>query len=256
MIGRTFLRICALEALRPSALLGTPSPEWPTLASDFVFDSRLDPIDEFKDDTARFVVSIFTGDDEQSRVAQSGPVLYESAVELLIVIAVIGRVRQDNAYVCGLAYSDLELEADLDLVEQQVWWALHFGSSGSLFRKMAKMPFESWLSTVERSAEEGARMAMRTIKVKVPLREQCYQGAPTAPLVGFARLPSGLKEIAESLGASTYLRDIARAVADASPTMPVPPRLKKVAVKIGADAAPIAEDSGAVVEIRNDTLDG
>lgn len=257
MLARTFLRLSALEALRPSSLLTVDDPVWPTLARSYVYDSKVDPINEFADDEARIVAVVFTEGDDHLRIAQTGPYFYSSLVDLVIEIAAVARVRMpDGDYVAGLAVSDAELEADLDVLEQQIWWRLHIDPSGASFRSLVHLPFDQWYSEARRSAEEGQRLAARTIRIKVKMRDQCFVASPDAPLTGFARLPKPLREVAEKLGASTYLHAIASAVADVVPVSPVLPRLNKVSIDIGADHAASANESVGTVPAVANNLDG
>ncbi|MEB2519842.1 hypothetical protein SOP85_31175, partial [Pseudomonas sp. YuFO20] len=67
MLAREFLRLCALEALAPS---GAPeSGPWPTLAGKYVFDTRLDPIDDLAGPLP--VISVYTENEELTKISQA-----------------------------------------------------------------------------------------------------------------------------------------------------------------------------------------
>ena len=252
MLARTFLRLCTLEAVRPSAQLNETLPQWPTMAAGYVFDSRLDPIEDIAADERRPIIVVYTEDDQQDKISQAGPVFYQSAVDLIFEISVIAaeRIEADDggsAFVAGTAYTDAELEASLDALENQIWHALHFGPSGALFRQMAKLPMRHWHSMPQRSSEEGFRLAMRTIKTRVDVKEICYQAMPTAPPTGFDRLPPALRSIAAALDGSTYLATIAAGVAGAAPVMPVRVPLDSVAGTFDPRRPDAPPDSNAIV---------
>jgi hypothetical protein len=230
MLARTFLRLCALEAVRPSSLLGVASPAWPTDAKDFVFDSRLDPLERLEPEQYQKAIVVYTDNENLDQIAQAGPVLYNSIVDLVFELSVVAKLRNGEEYVVGLAETDSELEAELDAVEQQIYFALHYGATGALFRKMSRLPFKDWQSHRMASSEEGPRLAMRSIRTKVRLAALAYDPTPAAPLVGLARLPEPLTAIVAQLGESTYLYKLAAAIAAATPTMPVTTPLKTIAI--------------------------
>lgn len=244
MLVRTFLRLCALEALRPSALLAADGP-WPTLAGRSVFDSRIDPIDDLAAGERRPIVAVYTDETNLDKIAQHGPALYKSTVDLVFELSVVAKEREGDDYVAGVAFTDAELDADLDLFEEQIFFALHYGATGALFRKLAKLPLIDWHSMPQRTSEEGYRLAMRTIRAQVPLKELCYDAAPVSALSGLDRLPQPLQSLAGLLTGSTYLAKIANAVALKAPTAAVVTPLNEVGLNIDmhvpvADADPAA----------------
>lgn len=248
MISRSFLRLCALEALRPSALLTADAPAWPTLAGTAVFDSRLDAIEDLQDGAHRPVIVVYTDDDNLDRIAQAGPQFYKNTLDLVFEISVIARHDEGDQYVAGYAFADAELEADLDLLEYQIYFALHNGDTGRLFRQLAKLPFVDWHSHQNRSGEESERIAKRTIRAKVSLHESCAAVPHTTP-VGFDRLPKPLKAIAEGLAGSTYLANLARGIANAAPVLPTKTPLETVAARVDVGDPPAAEMPGATPDI-------
>lgn len=248
MLARTFLRICALEALRPAALLAVPSPAWPTLAQGHVFDSRIEPISDLTPDMRRPVVVLYTEEDNQDRRSQGGGALYASVIDLVFEISVVAIGDDAGEYVPGIAFSDPELEADLDMLEQQVWHALHYGPTGALFRSLARVPFQDWRSLPHRTAEEGFRLAMRTIRAKVSVKELCWQAAPATTPAGLARLPAPLDAIAAALASTSYGGKLAAGMATAAPVMPTATPLQSVGLTAQLD-------NGNAVEASADGLD-
>jgi hypothetical protein len=237
MLARTFLRLCALEAVCPSALpISDDAAPWPTMGKSYWFDSRLDPIEDIAENERRPIGVMYTEGEQQKRIAQTGNLQFESTVDLVFEISVIATDRAENGdFIPGTAYTDAELEASLDAFENQVWHALIFGPTGRLFRRMAKK-VHSFQSHPMRSSEESGRLAMRTVLAKVELADVCYQALPSAPPVGLDRLPPVLREIAAALDGSTYYAKLATAIAGAAPVMPVGIPLKSVGLTV--DHAP------------------
>jgi hypothetical protein len=238
MLAREFLRLTALEALRPSALLESNGP-WPTIAGAYVADSRVDPADDLNEDERRPLVGVFTETTKLTKIAQAGPTFYRGDVDLVFEISVVANftVAGDDGpqLIVDYADTDAATEARLGMLEAQIHHALHYGPSGALFRQMAKLPFDDWESTIKhRNGEENIRLAARTIRARVCMREACYDPAPAATPVDFDRLPGLLKSIALQLGPSTYLHDLALGMARMAPVMPTRVDLKTV----GITAAP------------------
>lgn len=234
MLAREFLRLTALEALRPSALLASNGP-WPTLAGAYVSDSRIDPIDDLNAEEKRPLIGVFTEGTSLSKIAQAGPTFYKGEVDLVLEISVVANFSVEGEVIVDYADTDASVEATLGVLEEQIYHALHFGPSGALFRQMVKLPFDEWHSTIKhRSGEESIRLAARTIRARIRVKESCYDPAPVAPPADFDRLPASLKAIAAQLGPSTYLHELALGMARMAPAMPTRVDLNTV----GITAAP------------------
>lgn len=222
MLARAFLRLCALEALRPSALLAADAG-WPTLAGKYVADSRIDPIDDLLDsDERRPLIGVYSEGASLSKVAQAGPVFYAGHVDLVFELSVVGKFAADGSSEPLIDYADTDAatEAQLDALEDQIFWCLHYSPTGKLFRSMSKLPFSEWESTPHRSGEEAIKLAKRTIRAKIKLSDFCYVADVTTAPADLDRLPPGLKAIAVQLGGSTYLAALALGLARSASVMP------------------------------------
>lgn len=237
MLARLAMRLCALEALRPTDSIAASGP-WPTLAGAHVFDSRLDPIDDLQEKERRPIVVVYSDLHNLDRLAQAGGMLHKGVIDLAFEISVIAMERENDAYIAGLAFTDAELEADLDLLEEQIYFALHFAPSGQLFRKIAKGAAIDWQSQPHRTAEDGYRLAMRTIRAKFAVKEVCYDAALTAPATGLDRLPQPVRAIVQELAATSYGAALATGLAPKAPAMPVPDRLEGVTFEIDSKSPP------------------
>jgi hypothetical protein len=235
MLAREFLRLTALEALRPSALLAANGP-WPTLAGLYVSDSRIDPIDDLGDEEKRPLIGVYTENTSLTKIAQAGPQFYKGDVDLVFEISVVAKFNVTDGgggseLIVDYADTDAAIEATLGVLEEQIYHALHFGPSGALFRRMCKLPFDGWESTIKhRNGEESIRLAARTIRTRVCLKESCYDPAPATAPVDFDRLSGLLKTIATQLGPSTYLHDLALGMARMAPVMPTRVNLNTVGI--------------------------
>ncbi|MFZ5715759.1 MAG: hypothetical protein ACOY3N_23275 [Bradyrhizobium sp.] len=253
MLAREFLRLTALEALRPSALLSSNGP-WPTLAGRYVSDSRIDPIDDLNPEERRPLIGVYTEGSTLSKIAQAGPQFYKGDVDLVFELSVVATYNVDGEMIVDYADTDAAIEATLGVIEEQIYHALHFGPTGALFRQMSKLPFDEWHSNVKhRSSEESIRLAARTLRARIRVKESCYDPAPAASPTDLDRLPASLKAIALQLGESTYLHELALGMARMAPVMPTRVDLDTV----GITAAPQpGEADTAPVEGSADNLQG
>jgi hypothetical protein len=253
MLAREFLRLTALEALRPSSLLASNGP-WPTLAGRYVSDSRIDPIDDLDPEERRPLISVYTEASSLAKIAQAGPQFYKGEVDLVFELSVVASFNVDGEVIVDYADTDAAIETTLGVLEEQIYHALHFGASGALFRQMSKLPFDEWHSNIKhRSSEESIRLAARTLRARIRVKESCYDPAPASSPTDLDRLPASLKAIALQLGESTYLHELALGMARMAPVMPT--RVDLNAVGITAAPQPGEADT-ASVEGSADNLQG
>jgi hypothetical protein len=249
----TLLRRTIIEALRPSALLGSPA-SLPTLARQNVFDSRLEPIDDIAPTDRVPCIVVYTESDEQKKIAQGGPQLYAGYVDLVFELSFVAMAPTNDPNVFEATYpvTDAQLESALDTLREQVWQILHAAPSGALFRKMVKLPADEWRAHRQASTEENARIAFRTIKARFCLREYCYEAAPYQAQTGLDQLPPALAAIAKALPADSEGAKIMTGVADFAPRMPIATPLNTVGWTIyaGTDLTKTMVDVIAEVKSR------
>ncbi|WP_316234970.1 MULTISPECIES: hypothetical protein [unclassified Bradyrhizobium] len=221
MLARAFFRLCALEALRPSALLAADGP-WPTLAGKYVSDSRIDPIDDhIASEERRPLIGVYTEGTRLHRIAQSGPLLHKADVDLVFEISVVSRFADSSGTpIVDFCETDGQTEAALDALESQIYDVLHDGPTGALFRKMGKGFAESWHSEPRRSGEEDIKLAHRKVTAGFRLKESYLDPPPVTQPADLARLPAPLQSIAAILDGSTYLADLVLGLARSAFVMP------------------------------------
>lgn len=226
---RTALRIATVEALRPSSLVGTDGP-FPTLAGVYVFDSRIDPLDDVALAERRPIACIYTEEDNGEPIASAGPRFYKRMVDVVAELSVPATYNVgDGELVTAPAITDSELEFKLDMLEAQVRFVLHFGPTGALWRKLAILPAVDVRSIAHRTSEEGVRLAYRSLRLRVNLRnDDEVDPAPLLPFTGLAQFPEPLRSMLTGLPSDHYAVAIANALAPAAPQMPLVRPLKTV----------------------------
>jgi hypothetical protein len=258
-LSRTALRLTAMEALRPSAIVlaGTAGP-WPTLAAQYVFDSRLDPIGDLKDDERRPVVVIYTDDDSGDAGQKAGGPPFKRDVDLMFEISVAAMVTDDGAtYAPGTPLTDGELEASLDLLEAQIRFSLMYAPCGVLWRNLTGRRVTSIHSAPKRTSEESARLAMRTLRLKTTIPDDDYVAAPATALTGNDRLPEPLKSVIAALASGSYGAALGAGLAPPAPQMPVATPLQTVTFDMQPSAPPAPlDDTKPQINFEADNLQG
>ncbi|WP_315701295.1 MULTISPECIES: hypothetical protein [unclassified Bradyrhizobium] len=251
MLARTFFRLCALEALRPSPLLAAGGP-WPTLAGPYVSDSRIDPFDDdLTSDERRALIAVYTEGTRLGKIAQAGPLLHKADVDLVFEISIVGNAAADGSTPDPQFYvTDGQTEAMLDSLEAQIYEVLHFAPSGALFRQMGKGMAESWHSEPHRSGEEDVRLARRKVTALFRLKETYLDPAPATAPADLARLPATLQPIAQALDGSTYLADLVLSVARVATAMPTRVNLNTVGLTASPQPAVSASVQGTANNLQ------
>ncbi len=264
---RTALRLATLESLRPTALLKTQGP-WPTLAADRVFDSRLDPLLDLTKDQHKAVIVVYTDEDLGYGSQHRGGPPFRREVDLIFEISQIASAPSEadpSVYIAGIPQTDAELEAELDRIETEIYFALLFASNGAtmnmaraggtprvetLWRALTGRMVTDPRSTPHRTTEEGVRLAMRTVIWKVQVVDDLFEPLPLQPLTGLNRLPAPLKEIAAALLETSYGAQLALALGETMPTMPVPTSLTDVT--LGVEIIPVGQTATGTPNINGD----
>ncbi len=264
---RTALRLATLESLRPTALLKTQGP-WPTLAADRVFDSRLDPIEDLTKDQHKAVIVVYTEADLGYGSQKRGGPPFRREVDLIFEISQIASAPSEadpSVYIAGIPQTDAELEAELDRIETEIYFALLFASNGAtmnmaraggtprvetLWRALTGRMVTDPRSTPHRTTEEGVRLAMRTMIWKVQVPDDSFYALPLSPLTGLDRLPEPLKAVAKNLLATSYGAQLALALGETMPTMPIPTPLTDVT--LGTEIIPVGQTATGTPNINGD----
>lgn len=223
-LARLALRLATLDALAPVALLTTGGP-WPTLARKYVFDSRLDPIEDLKGNQPQQVLCVYTEHDAAKAGQQRGGPPFFKTVDLTFELSTAIKVASESdpdVFVVGEPETDAELEASLDLLEAQIAFTLLYSPRGVIWRKITGSRVHSPTSTPHRTSEEGVRLARRVVCWKVEVNEDCFDPAPAVTPQGNARLPQPLQWLAGQLAARGYGAKIIAALAGEL-TLPVMP---------------------------------
>jgi hypothetical protein len=259
---RTALRLAALESLRPTAMLNSQGP-WPTLAADRVFDSRLDPIEDLTRDQHKACIVVYTEGDLGYAGQRRGGPPFRREVDLIFEISQIAAAPSDAnpaVYVAGVPQTDAELEAELDRIESEIYFALMWATNGvtvpfgsnrtTLFRALTGRMVTDPRSMPHRTSEEGVRLAMRTVTWKVQTPDDDFEGAPVEALLGLDRLPEPLKKVVKALATTAYGKQIGLALGETMPTMPV--AIPLLDVTLGVEVVTPGETAVGTANINGD----
>lgn len=174
-VNRLFLRTAAVAALRPAS-----GEIWPTMAGMRVHDSRLDPI-EYTDERSEIpLIAVYTDDDEGRPAVSSlpGKVLVRNVVlRVEFALGMWGTETIDNEEhsVFYTPTLEPELEAQLDIFEQQIRWALfsRFWRPGTaVFLKFVKA-VHSIQSLIQRDEETNTKISARRLLISIDMPDDC-----------------------------------------------------------------------------------
>ena len=265
-LSRLALRLATLESLRPSASVADNGP-WPTLAAAYVFDGKLDPIDDLDANERRATAVVYTEEDNGEPAQKAGGPPFNRRIDLVVEMAMVALLPVDeNTYSPGIPYTDGELDASLDLLEAQVRFALFYGTFGAtasfggvkrpLWRGLTANRVTEIHSLSHRSSEESARLAMRSLRMKCTVPDDQFDPAPAAEPTGNDRLPDPLKSVVNALAAGCYGAKLGAGIATAAPVMPVATALKTVTFDLQPAAPPAPLDaSKPQIDASADNLD-
>lgn len=228
-LTRTALRLLVIEALCPTGTAAVGP--WPTIAGPRIYDSRLVPVDDLAEKERRPVVMVYTDEVEAAPRQTNGRLPQAAQLDLRIEIAIPQIVPYEvededgsivERQIAGYPRTDPEAEADLDLLEAQVSYALLLSAFAPTIHKLVGFSIREFSSIPFRSGEERVRMAMRSITFRLgEVRTDCFDMAPTAAAIGLARLPQPLRAVAEALPLDSYGRAVAERLAGRVPVAPV-----------------------------------
>lgn len=246
-LSRLALRLATMEALCPSAA-HAGSVLWPTLAGRYIYDSRIDPFDDDAEFDRRLVAAVYTEEDNSDSAQKSGGPPYRVLVDLVIEMSVIVGSNDSGQTEIGIPQTDAEMEALIDLFEGQVKFVLHYGQTGAIWRALTGRRILDIRSLPHRTSEDGVRLAMRTLRMKVVVPDDCFDAAPSAAPEGLDRLPQPLRTVVSQLSETSYGAALAEMLAPAAPVMPVATPLSAVGMKI--DVARAAGTGDGIIDVE------
>jgi hypothetical protein len=168
-LNRTALRLATVMALAN----GFQAP-WPTMARGRVFDSRMDPVQIVDLSEVMPIITVCTDDDTGTSLSQNnGGPPFEQSVSLVIEasIGMLGEVEDGTAGDIVLPETEPELEAMLDLLEDQIKLCLiHPTRRWSVEVQKHARRITSWNSQRFVEANGNVRMAARKMTATVYLQ--------------------------------------------------------------------------------------
>lgn len=172
-INRVMLRLAAVCAV--SNFYKAP---WPTLAGRMVFDSKVEPIENFKVDTAYPTIVVYTDYDKNHVAHQSMPHTERTmTVTFELIMAVMERIGEmaDDTYVMRAPQTDSELESSLDIMEFQLFESLRANNSAAnVFRTMA-YGMDNVVSRRGATTEGGTKIAARQVTYEARVIQELSQ---------------------------------------------------------------------------------
>ena len=237
-LTRLFLRALAVNALspQPNDTVGV------TLADNYVFDSMLDPaqLSQTRKDIPAIIV--YTDEDDADLIAHvsgGGPYRRHATLRVEILIGTFTDSKDGRYF--GLTSTDAELEARLDIFEQQVKWALL-----QLTHRPATMAFRKFVinipnfsSKIFRDEEGSTRISRRVLTFKCQIYDDCppaygLKAQCSGPLTSqnFGSFPDYMQEFLPAMQATPSMQAALNVLAGTGDPVLVLPLLKRIGVKV------------------------
>lgn len=191
-LARTALRLAAVEALNAD-------PTIAILCLGNVYDSRIGNLEA---DEPVPVITVYTEDDAgEAFSSNNGGPPFDETCELLLEIAMRAVVPGSQDGELGIAESDRELEALVDLLEARSIEALTIGDTpqSRLIRQKVTRRAASFKSMRFTTDDTGIKLAIRMVNLTVELKGDDRTDATTVVTGPYAALPEPLRSVARSL---------------------------------------------------------
>lgn len=170
-IYRTIARLAAVTSL--NNFMQEP---WPTLAGQYIFDSKIEPVEDMKHDIMFPCVVIYT-DYDKDHWKKAGRVHEERVMSLTLELLVVQSIQDKDEqskpiYKLECPMTDSEIESALDTLESQAFRALTLGTVSSDAFNYICPTYHNTISRRGASVEGGLRLAARQITLEMKaLRE-------------------------------------------------------------------------------------
>jgi hypothetical protein len=244
-LARLMLRALAVNALTPQ----DGDLDLVTMAGDNVFDSALDPRQFNASRSELPVVLVYTDDDDAetvSRTNTNGPYRRSVSLRVEIVIGSFDSQIKDGHAVYSVPMTDPQMEARLDLFEQQVRWAL-LGYQN----RRATNAFKTYVvgvdhisSHVQRDEDSNNKLAARVLVFKCRINDDClppwgFAPDPRTPIKklsedDFSALPPWLRPMLVAMQASPSMAGVVGALGGQDVPQTYVRLLKRIGVTVDA----------------------
>lgn len=178
-VYRSIARLAAVCALN-----NYMEEPWPTLAGPYIFDSKIEPVEDMKMDRVFPCVVVYT-DYDKDPWPKAGRVHDDRFMSLTFEMLVVQTVKNDEATGQAQPYSlecpstDSEIETTLDALELQMFRSLTKGTVASDAFNYICPSYHAVVSRRGASVEGGLRLAARQITVEMKaIRENAAGAVP------------------------------------------------------------------------------
>lgn len=237
-----------LRSLTVSALQQQPGEvDAPTMAGDKVFDSRLDPYQFDAGDTDIPAIAVYTDDDLSELVntaSNSTPFRRRHTLRIEATIGSCDTLTIDGQTGKGylLPVTDAQLEARLDLFEQQIRWALINRADRPITAAWQSLVIRTHHvhSHATRDESGNNRLASRVMIFSVETRDDCGpnyalgQAPQQVPLDLSPFAGTWLHQMLEVLYQSPSLKPVIDVLAGNTNAAVILPLIKRIGINVDA----------------------
>lgn len=170
-----------------AALTNYAAAPFPTLLGKMVFDSRIEPVEDFQDLRTLPICVVYTDYDKDGWRHHSIKRPRVLSITLEVLVAQVGKAPPEADAEYALAYpeTDSETEAFLDILEHQIRVALDADNAAAECWRHLFQAASNVVSRRGATAEGGNKLAARQITVEAVMPGGTTQGVLAPPIAAF-----------------------------------------------------------------------
>lgn len=194
-LNRTIARMAVVSALNNYMVPPASGGHWPTLAGPNIFDSKIEPVEDMKEDRAFPCCVVYTDYDKDhwsKGSADKKDRMMTVTLELLIVQVAETAPQTDEQgnviptkYTLETPFTDSEIETTLDMFEVQIFRALNANNKAADCFNYLCSAYDNVVSRRGASIEGGVRLAARQITLEMKTPRDPITGTIPVPIADF-----------------------------------------------------------------------
>jgi len=180
IMNRTLLRMAAVCAMN-----NFDAEPYPTMAKEHIYDSKIEPIEDFAKTGLFPMVAVYTDYDRDFWLHQGANNKEGRRLTLTVELVVSQVSGLGTNYKVDLPIVDSEVETSLDVLEAQIFRAL---TAQHVAANYVRHLTQCWVDVVSRrgaSADSGQRLAARQITIEAAVDRDTLSGQISDPCQAF-----------------------------------------------------------------------
>lgn len=204
IMNRTLLRLAAVSALN-----NFNTAPFPTIGGTRIFDSKIEPIEDFKEDVVYPMAILYTDYDTNFWMHRSS--VGKERILTLTIELVVAQV-EGSGVGFSVAYPevDSEVETTLDIFESQIFHAFSADSEAANCLRYLVTSYKNIISRRGAAVDSGQRLAARQLTIEAEVCRDPLEGIVSEPVQEFLTALQGSDEFNDRLPdvTQTYVKNL------------------------------------------------